>query len=69
MQKGQTCLTCASSQGHLKVVKLLLEKVSDVNQADKVSMFMFACLCACVRGCVPLCASVCVCVFAMSGGY
>ena len=42
----------AASNGHLEVVKLLLDKVSDVNQENKVSV----CVCVCAR------AFACVCV-------
>ena len=35
-QKGVTALYCASQEGHVTVVRLLLEKGVDVNICDKV---------------------------------
>ena len=51
-QGGRFALGVAASNGHLEVVKLLLDKVSDVNQENKVSV----CVCVCAH------AFACVCV-------
>ena len=44
-QKGVTALYCTSQEGHVTVVRLLLEKGVDVNICDKVVMDFVSCTC------------------------
>ena len=45
IQNGVTALHYASQEGHVTIVKLLLEKGADVNICDKVVMDFVSCTC------------------------
>ena len=77
-QDGRTAIIQAAQDGHLEVVKLLLDKGADVNKADevirklkfasmpeppRVHSFVYVFVCACV------CARVCVLKSAHQLGY
>ena len=47
VKNGWTCFILAAENGHFEVVKLLLEKGADVNQASTVCVFVW--LCGCVN--------------------
>ena len=47
-QRRATALKYASQEGHVTVVRLLLEKGTDVNICDKVVMDFVSCTCDCM---------------------
>ena len=58
-QDGWTGFIIAAEKGHVEVIKLLLDKGADVNQATKVSVCVCVCVCARARARVFVCVCVC----------